>query len=245
MKAAQDSVTNAGHLIQLTEAFWQRDVVPQIDEAVPAGSPRAEYERYLTDPERPAFLQLLRTHEIGGRSIEDSLDAITGRGLQGAHSIAGVLHGRLEKAAPPARGQTTTFAERVPGGAAPEIGEGYQAADARQAEIGRQLAGRPEEWAAEGVGAASGRSRAPCWTTGSSGPGWWASTVRWPGSPTRRWRSGPCRPGRAVAAGDVPRLGARPAAARRGRLLKAAMGHGDLEARLRSTSAPRPSPRPT
>ena len=147
MKAAQDAVTNIGHLIQLTEAFWQREVVPQIDEAVRQRLGESEYERYLEDPERPALLQLLRTHEIGGRSIEDSLDAITARGFDGARSIAGVLHGRLEKESPPARGETTTFAERVPGGAVPEIAEGYQAADARQAEIGRQLAARPEEWA--------------------------------------------------------------------------------------------------
>ena len=152
MQAAQDSVTNAGHLIQLTEAFWQRDVVPQIDEAVRQRIGEREYERYLKDPERPAFLQLLRTHEIGGRSIEDSLNAITGRGFGGARSIAGVLHGRLEKEPPPARGQTQTFAERVPGGAVPEIAEGYQAADGRQAEIGRQLAERPEEWAVRAWG---------------------------------------------------------------------------------------------
>ena len=112
-----------------------------------SGSPQRAYERYLADPERPAFLQLLRTHEIGGRSIEESLDAITERGFEGARSIAGVLHGRLEKEPPPARGQTTTFAERAPGGAVPLTREAYQAADARQAAIGRQLAERPEEWA--------------------------------------------------------------------------------------------------
>ena len=117
MAAAQDSVTNAGHLIQLTEAFWQRDVVAQIDAAIRQRIGEREYQRYLTDPERPAFLQLLRTHEIGGRSIEDSLGAITRRGFQGARSIAGVLHGRLEKEPPPTGSQTTTFAERVPGGA--------------------------------------------------------------------------------------------------------------------------------
>jgi hypothetical protein len=72
--------------------------------------------------------------------------------MQGAHSIAAVLHGRLEKADPPARGQTQTFAERVPGGAAPEITEAYRAADATQAEIGRQLAARPEEWAVRAWG---------------------------------------------------------------------------------------------
>ena len=71
MQAAQDFVTNTGHLLQLSEAFWWKDVVPQIDEAVRQRISAREYERYLKDPERPAFLQALRTHEIGGRSIED------------------------------------------------------------------------------------------------------------------------------------------------------------------------------
>ena len=153
MKAAQDFATNIGHLITITEAFWWRDVVPQIDEAVRERLSPGEFDRYLNDPERPALLQLIREHEIGGRSVGESLDRITGRSMQGAHSIAGVLHGRLEKAQPPARGETKTFAERTPGGAAPEIAEGYQAADARQAEIGRELATQPEEWALRAWGA--------------------------------------------------------------------------------------------
>src|SRR6185503_10736214 len=61
-----------------------------------------------------ALLQALRAHEIGGRRIEDSLDAITGRTLDGARSIAAVLHGRLDKEPAPTRGQTRTWAERAP-----------------------------------------------------------------------------------------------------------------------------------
>jgi len=152
MKAAQDYATSIGHLITISEAFWWRDVVPQIDEAVRQRLSPREYERYAQDPERPAFLQLLREHELGGRTVETSLDLITGRSMEGARSIAGVLHGRLEKAAPPARGQTQAFAERTPGGAAPEIAETYQAADARQAELGREQAARPQEWALQAWG---------------------------------------------------------------------------------------------
>ena len=103
----------------------------------------------MSDPERPALLQLIREHELGGRPVAESVGMITERSMAGAHSIAAVLHGRLGKSAPPARGQTEIFAERVPGGAPPTIVEVYQAADARQAEIGRQLAERPEPWALE------------------------------------------------------------------------------------------------
>jgi conjugative relaxase-like TrwC/TraI family protein len=147
MKAAQDYATNIGHLVTISEAFWWADVAPQIDQAIQERLTPAEAQRYMSDPERPALLQLIREHELGGRPVAEAVEMITGRSMTGAHSIAAVLHGRLEKAAPPARGLTETFAERVPGGAASQIGEVYEAADTRQAEIGRQLADRPEPWA--------------------------------------------------------------------------------------------------
>jgi conjugative relaxase-like TrwC/TraI family protein len=114
MQAAQDFTTNTGHLLQLSEAWWRLDVVPQIDEMIRQRVSPREYERYRQDPERPALLQALRAHEIGGRRVEDSLDAITGESLAGARSIAAVLHGRLGKAEPPPRGETRTWAERAP-----------------------------------------------------------------------------------------------------------------------------------
>ena len=67
IQAAQDFTTHTGHLFAAAEAFWRLDVVPQIDEMVRQRITPAEYERYLKDPERLAFLQALREHEIGGR----------------------------------------------------------------------------------------------------------------------------------------------------------------------------------
>ena len=46
-------------------------------------------------------------HEIGGRPIADVLDSITATPLDGARSIAAVLHGRAGKEPAPARGETT------------------------------------------------------------------------------------------------------------------------------------------
>ena len=97
--------TNTGHLLQLTEAFWHLDVEPQIDEMVRQRIPPAEYERYRQDPERPAFLKLLREHEIGGRRIEDVLDSITAEPLTGLRSIAAGLHGRAGKEPAPREGR--------------------------------------------------------------------------------------------------------------------------------------------
>jgi hypothetical protein len=147
VKAAQDYASNSQHLLTLAEAFWWKFTVPRIDQAVRERIGERAFARYLTDPERPALLQALRAHEIGGRRIEDSLDAITGRALDGARSIAAVLHGRLDKEPAPAQGQTRTWAERAPRDAPDQALEAARMLDARQAELGRQLAARPPEWA--------------------------------------------------------------------------------------------------
>ena len=52
MQAAQDWTTNTGHLLELSEAYWRLDVVPQIDEMIRQRVSPREYERYRQDPER-------------------------------------------------------------------------------------------------------------------------------------------------------------------------------------------------
>ena len=152
IQQAQDFTTHTGHLLELMEAFWRLDVVPKIDEMVRQRITPAEYERYRRDPERPAFLQALREHEIGGRRIEDVLDSITAEPLDGLRSIAAGLHGRAGKEPAPARGMTAGWAERAPRDPTPEIETGARMADARQAELGRRLAERPEAWALDAWG---------------------------------------------------------------------------------------------
>ena len=152
IKAAQDFAANSQHLLTLAEAFWWKDVVPAIDQAVRDRIGEREFVRYMADAERPALLQALRAREIGGRRIEDSLDAITGQTFEGARSIAAVLHGRLEKEPAPARGQTQTWAERAPQDAPELAAETARMLDARQAELGRQLAAQPPKWALKAWG---------------------------------------------------------------------------------------------
>ena len=152
MKAAQEFAANTRHLLTLSEAFWWKFSAPQVDEAVRARLSPREYERYRQDPERPALLQALRAHEIGGLRIEETLDAITGRSLEGARSIAAVLHGRLGKEPAPAQGETTTWAERTAEDAPEQSRETARMLDARQAELGRQLAAEPPHWALQAWG---------------------------------------------------------------------------------------------
>ena len=152
IQSAQDWSTNTGHLLQLSEAFWHLDVEPKIDEMVRQRITPSEYERYRADPERPAFLQLLREHEIGGRRIEDVLDSITAEPMTGLRSIAAGLHGRAGKEPAPARGMTSRWAERAARDASPEITAAGQMMDARQAFLGEQLAAAPPRWALDAWG---------------------------------------------------------------------------------------------
>ncbi|HEY1700975.1 MAG TPA: MobF family relaxase [Trebonia sp.] len=152
MRAAHRLPTHAAHLHTLKQAFWWRDVVPKIDQMVKERIPEREFNRYLKDPERPALLQFLREHEIGGHRITDLLDRITRQGFGGANSIAGVLHGRLGKAEAPSRGQTESWAQRTPEEASPEIRAVDEDAAAHQAELGDQLAEEPPHWALEAWG---------------------------------------------------------------------------------------------
>jgi conjugative relaxase-like TrwC/TraI family protein len=152
MRQAVGFPVNLRHLYELKQAFWWKDVVPQIDEMVRQRIGKHAWQLYLTDPERPAFLQELRRHELGGRAIPDVLDAITAAPLDGARSVAAVLHGRAGKEPAPARGETTTWADRTPARATPEILEVDTTAVRRQAGLGEQLAADPPPWAVEAWG---------------------------------------------------------------------------------------------
>ena len=151
MRAAADFPVHTRHLYEIREAFWWKDVAPQIDDMVRARIGEHDYQRYLSDPERPAFLQELRRHEIGGRPITDVLDSITAAPLDGVRSVAAVLHGRAGKEPAPARGDTTTWAERT-GHATPEVRAVDAELDRRQAELGEQLAAEAPRWAVEAWG---------------------------------------------------------------------------------------------
>jgi hypothetical protein len=152
MRAAADFPVNTRHLYEIAEAGWCQDAVPQIDDVIRQRIGDHDYQRYLSDPERPAFLQELRRHEIGGRAIPDVLDAVTAVPLDGARSVAAVLHGRAGKEPAPARGDTTTWAERTPGTAPDYVRDAYAELDRRQAELGEQLAAAPPRWAVEAWG---------------------------------------------------------------------------------------------
>ena len=110
-----------------------------------------------------------------------------------------------------------------------EIAEGYRAADARQAGIAASSPGGPSSGPSRAWGPPPAQPGALLddWQQRAGLVGFYREMV---GITDPKVAIGPCRPGRRPR-GNVPRLGARPAAADEAALLKA-MGQGDLEARV-------------
>jgi conjugative relaxase-like TrwC/TraI family protein len=152
MRAAQEWPVHTRHLYEIAEAGWWKDVVPQIDDMVRQRIRWDDYQRYLNDPARPAFLQELRAHEISGRPIADVLDSITATPFDGLRSVAAGLHGRLGKEPAPARGNTDCWADRTPATAPEYVRDSFTELDRRQSELGEQLAAQPPCWALEAWG---------------------------------------------------------------------------------------------
>ena len=215
----------------------------------PARSAPREYERYLRDPERPAFLQALRTHEIGGRAIEDSLDAITAAPLDGPARSPRSCTAAWEKNRPPRGGRRGPGLSGRRAGAAPQTQRGIP--DARRPSGRARPRARRAAAAvgAPGMGDASGTSRARCSRTGSSGPAGGLLPRGRPGSPTRRQAIGPVPPGQARSGRrSTPRCA--PCSWPTTTALLRAMGRGELEARVAGTTGAagrraRPTSRPS
>ena len=220
---------NTRHLLTLSEAFWWKEVVPQIDEAVRQRVGPREYERYLKDPERPALLQALRTHEIGGRRDR----GLARRDHRPARWQAPGRSPRCctaawEKNRPRSGGRRRTWAER-----APQSGAGARS----PRPSGCWISARPSSAASSPSGRRSGRSRRGVFLprsrsrrrgerTGKSRPASWAPTARRPGSPTRRRRSGR-RPRTRLSSGRRSTLPCRALQLPDNEALLRAMGRGE------------------
>ncbi|MGH3159815.1 MAG: hypothetical protein ACRDNF_25020, partial [Streptosporangiaceae bacterium] len=130
--------------------------------------PAAEFDRYMTDPQRPVLHRQLRAVELAGYSVPVTLEAVCGGDMTGARSVAAVLHGRIAKHnMTRGGGHTRSYTERTPHLDDPQMAklaaDSAEAMDARAAELGRQTADQPPTWAVRYLGvppAKDGRLRA-------------------------------------------------------------------------------------
>jgi conjugative relaxase-like TrwC/TraI family protein len=157
LRDAQDFPTSMPRLFSLWKVTTREHVFPAYDRALKARLAPGDYDRYLADPERPVLHHQLRGAQMGGHDVETVLDQATGREMDGARSIAGVLHGRIRAMNLPASDRVTTWAERTPQDIAdPDYAriarDTAAAMDSQPADLGLVQAIRPSPWAVRYLG---------------------------------------------------------------------------------------------
>ena len=113
IREAQAWATNSQRLFEIFDELARRESYPAFDAALKARLEEAEYQRYLSDPQRPVLQAQLRGAEAAGHDVDAVLDEVTRQPFTGARSIAAVLHGRVRKL-DLTEGRTTAWEERMP-----------------------------------------------------------------------------------------------------------------------------------
>ena len=153
IRHAQDWTAGTGHLLTLWTAAIRQTLYPDIDQQIKARLNEPEGRRYQREPSRQALHQQLRGAQLAGHDITALIGQITTAPMDGARSIASVLHGRLQRLALPQIAQhDLTWAQRTPASAPAVAHELAAALDARARALGDQLAASPEPWLARHLG---------------------------------------------------------------------------------------------
>ncbi len=157
--AARSLATIGARLADAGEMLAHARHAALFDRLTEAGLISTDQRQALAaDPAAPALSQLLRNAELAGHDSERVLaDVLTGRSLDGARSVAQVLHHRLSEHLD---GQLTprgdTFADRLPPTTSPTWSRYLQRladlADDRRRELGAQVAEQTPQWAVEALG---------------------------------------------------------------------------------------------
>jgi conjugative relaxase-like TrwC/TraI family protein len=153
IRQAQDWSGRTGHLLTLWTAAIRQALNPYIDQQIKARLNDTEAWRYQREPSRQALHQRLRAAQLAGHDITALIGQITTAPMDGAQSIASVLHSRLQRIPlyKPA-GHDLTWAQRTPADASVVAHELAAALDARARALDDQLTASPEPWLARHLG---------------------------------------------------------------------------------------------
>ena len=153
IRQAQDWAGGTGRLLTLWSAAVKQTLYPGIDQQFKARLTESEARRYDREHSRQFLQQQFRAAQLAGHDISALIDQITAAPMDGAQSIASVLHGRLQRLALPQLAQhDLTWTQRTPA-SAPTVAHKLAAAlDARARGLGDQLTVSPEPWLARQLG---------------------------------------------------------------------------------------------
>jgi hypothetical protein len=161
IRQAQEWAAGTGHLLHLWSAAIAQALSPDIDEQITARLTPSEAGRYQREPSRPVLQRTLRGARLAGHDIGPIIDRITAAPMDGARSIASVLHGRLQRLQLPVQGYGVTWAQRTPENAPTLAHELAAGLDDRRRELGERALANPEPWLTRHLGPPPGPDASP------------------------------------------------------------------------------------
>ena len=161
IRHAQEWAGGTGHLLHLWSAAVRQALYPDIDEQIKARLTPSEAWRYQREHSRPVLQHTLRDAQLAGHDIGEIIDRITAAPMDGARSIASVLHGRLQRLQLPAQGHGVTWAQRTPQNAPALAHELAAGLDDRRRELGERALANPEPWLTRHLGPPPGPDASP------------------------------------------------------------------------------------
>ena len=146
IRHAQEWAGGTGHLLHLWSAATRQALYPDIDQQITARLTESQAWRYQREHSRSALQQRLRAAQLAGHDITAIIGQITAAPMDGARSIASVLHGRLQRLELPDQGHEVTWSQRTPANA-PEVARELAAGlDGRVRELGERMIAQPQPW---------------------------------------------------------------------------------------------------
>jgi hypothetical protein len=150
IRASQEWASGTGHVLNLWAAAMRKALNPAIEEELRGALTDSEYARYRKEHQRPALLEAIRARVLAGQDLRSVTREITSSPLNGARSVAAVLHGRLAEAATP--DAPVSWTARTPQSAGEIAVATAEALDARTAALGDRQVADPEPWVLRHLG---------------------------------------------------------------------------------------------
>jgi TrwC relaxase/AAA domain len=161
IRQAQDWAGGTGHLLTLWCAAVRHSLHPDLDRQIKARLSQSEGWRYDREHARPVLQHQLRAAQLAGHDVSEMINRITAAPLDGARSISGVLHGRLQRLPLPARADAVPWAQRTPRAAPPLAHQLAAELDQRRRELGQRALANPEPWLTRHLGPPPGPQASP------------------------------------------------------------------------------------
>jgi len=150
IRASQEWASGTGHVLNLWAAAMRKALNPAIDQELRGALTESEYARYRKEHQRPALLEAIRARVLAGKDLRSVIEEITGSPLNGARSVAAVLHGRLAEA--PRHDAPVAWTARTPESAGQIARATAEALDSRAAALGERQLAEPEPWVMRHLG---------------------------------------------------------------------------------------------